>query len=88
MIEAEKRVELAALIMFLSVIGLLGTLVFGAIAVGCATSTSTPGPFAKCNPVMTRCNPADYPPLTATLPKSPIPPAASRWVEIYGKDTP
>lgn len=35
---------------------------------GCATTGAT------CNPVMVRCNPADYPPLTAQLPRSPIPP--------------
>jgi hypothetical protein len=63
---------------------LAAAILTGVAAAGCSTT----GAFTKCNPVMVQCNPADYPPLTATLPKSPIPPAASRWVEVYGKDTP
>lgn len=60
---------------------LLAALAVAALGLaGCATA----GPFAACNPIMTRCNPGDLAPLTAQLPQSPIPPAASRWVEVYG----
>ncbi len=47
----------------------LAALVF-VLAAGCAT---TRGPFDACNPVMTHCNEADLPPLTAMLPPWPFP---------------
>ena len=44
--------------------------VFGMLFLhGCAAT----GPYARCNPVMVQCNPADYPPITEMLPKSPFP---------------
>jgi hypothetical protein len=36
---------------------------------GCATTGRPPA----CNPIMERCNEADYPPLTAMLPPWPFP---------------
>jgi len=64
---------------------LAAAILAGVAAAGCLATT---GAFTKCNPVMQRCNPADLAPLTAQLPKSPILPAASRWVEINGGDPP
>jgi hypothetical protein len=43
----------------------VAALLFG----GCATT----GRPSACNPVMERCNEADYPPLTAMLPPWPFP---------------
>lgn len=50
-----------------------------ALASACA---STGDKRPSCNPVMVRCNPADYPPLTELLPKSPIPPPLSSWHDV------
>lgn len=50
---------------------------FGVAIASCAT---TDKPAANCNPVMVQCNPGDYPPLTAMLPKWPFPRPPSEWV--------
>ena len=49
--------------------GIAAIVLAAALAGGCAT---TPGAFTSCNPVMRRCNDADYPPLTAQLPAWPF----------------